>query len=152
MATLSAAAVYRLRQAATTSAKNFWRLEACVAAPGRLIIFTSSHASFSAAWIFLCPPALFSPCTPPLVPSASSAALRRYFPYPSHVHISCLCPPVPAPRCSTTMLLHSFSLLNVHSKFRPSRSLGRTLSVLYYPYSTLPCPISSFCYSSLLFL
>ena len=73
-------------------------------------------------------------------------------PTPHMFFISFLCPPVPAPSSSTTMLLHSFSLFNVHSKFRPLRSLGRTLSVPYYPYSTLPWPISSFCYSSLLFL
>ena len=66
--------------------------------------------------------------------------------------ISFLCPPVAAPRSSTTMLLHSSSFLNVHSQFRPSRSLGRTLWVPYYPHLTLPWPISCFCYSSLLFL
>ena len=93
----------KIPRAQNPSAKNFWRLEACVAAPVRLIIFTSSRASFSAAWIFLCPPALFSPCTLPPVPSASGAALPRSFPYASHVLYF-----LPLPSCSCPEFLYYY--------------------------------------------
>ena len=142
-----------LRQVSvSTSAKNFWRLDASVAAPGCLMIFMTSRASCSAPWISFCPTALSSPCTPLPYPLRPVPPFSGPPPSPQLFFICFPCPPVPALSSSATYITSLIFLHNVHSKFRPSWSLRRTLSVPYYPYSTLLWSISSFCYSSLFFL
>ena len=103
-----------------SSAKNFWRLDASVAAPGCLMIFMSSRASCSAPWISFSPPALFSPCTPLPYPLHPVPPFSGPPPSPHLFFICFPCPPVPALSSSATYITSLIVLLNVHSKFRPS--------------------------------
>ena len=87
-----------------TSVKNFWHLDASVAAPECLIIFTSSRSSCSASWISFCAPALSSPCTHlpyclrPVAPFSGPSTCTHIF------LIGFPCTPVPALSSSATYI------------------------------------------------